>query len=100
MSYTSMLYYLCNGKSPVGAYPEGEDTIHFDPSKIEVKKIDDIWTIVEGCRCIMKFNLRQIEAIDEAEARQAFAVIQKYGFTNICFVGKPEPDLPMTYFRQ
>lgn len=93
----SMLYYLCNGKSPVGEF-SGEDAVHFNLSKIEVKQIDGRWKIVEGSHWIMDFNTSKIEEINEKEATQAFAIIQKYGFTKICFVGRPNP--PMIYFRQ
>jgi hypothetical protein len=29
----------------------------------------------------------------ESEARQTFAIIKKYGFTNSCFVGRPNAKL-------
>lgn len=87
----SMEYYLCNGKSPVGAFP-GEDMIKFNPSAIEVKKISNRWKIVEGTHWILDFES------NETEALEAYEIIQKYGFNKICFVGRPNP--PMIYFRQ
>jgi hypothetical protein len=86
-----MQYFLCNGKSPVGAF-SGEDAIDFTPSAVVVKKIGNSWKVVEGDHWIMDF------ASNEANALKALAVIQKYGFNKICFVGRPNP--PMTYFRR
>ncbi|MBU1735345.1 MAG: hypothetical protein KJ692_08925 [Verrucomicrobia bacterium] len=87
----SMEYFLSGGKAPVGPFP-GEDAIGFNPSAIIVKKVNGRWKIVEGSHWIMDFGASEIEAI------KAFAVIQKYGFNKICFVGRPNP--PMSYFRR
>ena len=35
---------------------------------------------------------------EEGEARQALSHILRYGFTHICFVGRPQPS--MTYLRR
>jgi len=87
----SMQYFLCNGASPAGAFP-GEDAIGFNPSAVTVEKINNSWKIVEGAHWILDF------ASNEADARKAFSIIQKYGFNRICFVGRPNP--PMMYFRK
>jgi len=91
----SMEYFLSDGKAPVGPFP-GEDSIGFNPSAIMVKKISSRWgtkwIIVEGEQQIMDFKS------SEEEALKAFAIIQKYGFNRICFVGRP--NSPMTYFRR
>jgi predicted phage baseplate assembly protein len=87
----SMEYYLVNGQAPVGAL-EGEDCVGFNPDNIEVKQIGGQWKIVEDNHWIMNFDDK------ENEARQAFQIIQKYGFEYICFVGRPHPS--MTYFRR
>jgi hypothetical protein len=86
----SMEYYLADGQGPSGSLA-GEDCVSFDPAAIEVKSIDGSWKIVEGDHYIMDFDG------EEQEARTAFGIVRKYGFTNICFVGRPDP--PMTYFR-
>ncbi|UCE26067.1 MAG: hypothetical protein JSW52_06790 [Candidatus Coatesbacteria bacterium] len=86
----SMVYYLVNGKAPTGPY-EAEDCIPFDPDKIEVKEIEGSWKIVEGDNWILDFGDKK----DEADL--AYSIIKKYGFTHICFVGRPDPS--MTYFR-
>jgi len=87
---SSMDYWLADGKAPVGSMA-GEDAIKFDPEKIEVKQISGRWKIVEGDHWILDFAGER----DEAEA--ALRIIRKYGFSYICFVGRPDPS--MTYFR-
>lgn len=85
----SMEYYLVDGAAPAGSMT-GEDCIGFDPTKIEVKKVAGSWKIVEGSHWILDFGS------NEHEARLAFQIIQKYGFSRICFVGRPNAS--MTYF--
>ena len=87
----SMTYWLVNGSAPVGSMP-GEDSVGFNPWNIEVRWIGGRWKIVEGNHWILDFGSR------EDEARQALCIIQKYGFTRICFVGRPNAS--MTYFRK
>ena len=85
-----MQYYLVNGSAPSGALA-GEDCVAFNPAAIQVQMINGAWKIVEGSHWILDF------AGNQANAQLAFDLIQKYGFTHICFVGRPNP--PMTYFR-
>ena len=87
----SMTYWLVNGSAPVVSMP-GEDSVGFNPWNIEVRWIGGRWKIVEGNHWILDFGSR------EDEARQALCIIQKYGFTRICFVGRPNAS--MTYFRK
>jgi hypothetical protein len=87
----SMTYCLVNKKAPTGAFP-GEDCVGFDPANIKVKEIEGSWKIVEGDHWIMDFGDKEEEAV------LALTFIKKHGFTNICFVGRPDPS--MTYFRK
>ena len=87
----SMEYYLVNGKSPVGAFP-GEDAIRFNPKTIRVQHIKGDWKIVDGRSWLMSFGK------NKNEAYTAYSRIKKYGFTHMCFVGRPNPS--MTYFRK
>lgn len=48
--------------------------------------------VVDGDHWMLDFGDKQ------AEANKALSVIKKYGFTHICFVGRP--DAPMMYFRK
>lgn len=86
-----MEYYLVNGASPQGALA-GEDAIGFDPARIQVQQISGTWKVVEGSHWILDFGTSQ------ADANKALQIIQHYGFTKICFVGRPDPS--MTYFRK
>ena len=87
----SMTYWLTGGQSPSGPVP-GEDAIGFNPGTIQVQKIGDRWKIVDEPHWILDFS------DNEEEARTAFQIIKKYGFSYICFVGRPNPS--MTYFRK
>ena len=87
----SMEYYLTNNRSPAGPM-SGEDCIGFNPAKIAVSRINGRWKIVEGTHWLMGFGT------SEGEARQAYGVLRRYGFTHSCFVGRPQPS--MTYFRR
>ena len=86
----SMEYYLVNGNAPVGSWP-GEDCISFDPEEIEVRHVGGRWKIAENNHWIMDFGDKRNEAL------QAHRLIKRYGFTYVCFVGRPKPS--MKYFR-
>jgi hypothetical protein len=87
----SLEYYLVDGQAPSGPFP-GEDCIPFNLANIEVKQINGRWKIVEGSHWILDFES------NEDEARLSYQIIKKYGFTKICFVGRP--DASMIYFRK
>ena len=87
----SMEYWLVNGNAPAGPI-EGEDAISFNPSALEVKQIQNRWKIVEGNHWLMDFDQ------EEGEARQALDIIVMYDFSNMCYVGRPDPS--MVYFRK
>lgn len=87
----SLQYYLVNGDLPAGEIA-GEDCVGFDPGNLEVKQVNGSWKIVEGDHWMFDFGA------DVAEARQAFAILRRYGATKSCFVGRP--DAPMSYLRK
>jgi hypothetical protein len=87
----SFRYLLVNGKTPQGSMP-GEDCVSFNPNTIEVRNIDGRWKIVDGSHWLFDFDNK------EEEARKAFAIIRKYGFTRSCFVGRPDPSF--NYLRK
>ena len=87
-----MMYWLdAKGKSPSGPMA-GEDAIPFNPKTIAVTKIGQRWKAADGNNWLLDFGP------GEGNAKAALHFIKKYGFTYICFVGRPHP--PMTYFRQ
>lgn len=87
----SFRYLLVDGKAPSGSMP-GEDSVGFNPNTIEVRNIDGRWKIVDGSHWLFDFDDK------ESEARAAFALIKKYGFTRSCFIGRPDPSF--TYLRK
>lgn len=86
----SMEYYLVADRAPSGAM-KGEDCLGFDPAKVQAKKVEGSWKIVENSHWVLDFDQ------NAGEARQALRIIKKYRFGNQCFIGRPGPA--MTYFR-
>ncbi len=87
----SFKYFLTEGQAPTGDMGN-EDCLDFNPNNIAVKQIQGRWKVVDGDHWLFDFEG------NEQEARQAFAVIKKYGFTKTCFVGRPGPA--MEYLRR
>ncbi len=87
----SLRYLLSNGKAPVGAL-RGEDCIGFDPQRIAVSQVGGHWKIVDGSHWMFDFGSKR------QEAEQALTLIRRYGFTQSCFVGRPNPSF--SYLRQ
>lgn len=87
----SFCYMLARGGSPSGAMAN-EDCVTFDPQRITASKIQNRWKIVSGRHGLFDFGK------NEAEARQALAVIRRHGFTHSCFVGRPASDF--NYLRR
>ncbi len=68
-----------------------EDCISFNPDDLKIELVNGRVKIVEGCcHWMMDFDTKLDEAITSLE------IIKKYGFTKMCFVGRPDPS--MTYF--
>ncbi len=87
-----MQYFLVDGAAPSGSDLTGEDAISFDLSKVKAEQIRGTWKITEGDHWMLDFGT------DEEAARHAEEVIHHYGFTNECFIGRP--NAPMMYFRK
>lgn len=86
----SMEYLLVDGDAPSGSFG-GEDCVSFNPTNLAVQRSGAQWALVDGSHSLLQFP-------NEDEAKQARAIIVKYGFTRLCFVGRPEPSF--TYFRK
>ncbi len=80
----SFKYMMISGHSPTGAMA-GEDCLPFNPATIKVAFISNDWKIVDGNHWIFSFGNKQ------AEAQQAFAIIKQKGFSQTCYVGRPNP---------
>jgi hypothetical protein len=87
----AMTYYLVDGKAPSSALV-GEDAVSFSPTTTIVKLIENRFTLVDGNHAIIHFGQKA------EDAQLALRTIQSYGFTYICFVGRPDPS--MIYFRR
>jgi uncharacterized protein YjdB len=80
----SFTYMLVAGRAPAGSVT-GEDCLPFNPSALSVANVQGNWTIVEGNAWRFSFGSK------EADARQALAIIQRYGFSQSCYVARPNP---------
>lgn len=87
----SFCYMLVSGRAPQGPFP-GEDSVSFNPRRAEVKRMAGRWKIVDGDHLLFDFGNKR------DEAQRALAIIQKYGFTRSCFVGRPDPSF--SYLRR
>lgn len=63
-----------------------EDCIPLNPNTANLAHVNNDWKIVDGSRWLFSFGSNQ------AEARQALAIIKKYNFSSSCFVGRPQPS--------
>ena len=86
----SFTYMLVSGRAPSGSMA-GEDCLSFNTASASVAFINNDWKIVDGSHWMFSFGANQ------AEARQALAVIKKYNFNSSCFVGRPGPSF--TYMK-
>jgi hypothetical protein len=74
--------YLLRGDQPPSGRMANEDCDHFDPERLEIRRVDGQFTIVDGRRPLYVFGSR------EAEAEQALDLIQKYGVSEGCYAGR------------
>jgi uncharacterized protein YkwD len=86
----SLEYYLADGGAPTGS-ASGEDCMAFNPDRLEIRKTEGRWKIAEGKAWLLDCGSNR------TEAEKALKIIRYYGFTNICYVGRPQPSL--TYLR-
>ena len=89
--FSSFKYLLSSGKAPSGSLP-GEDCVSFNPQNLQVKHINNRWKIVDGNVWLFDFGPSRNQAI------QALNVIEKYGFREVCYVGRPKASF--TYLKR
>lgn len=87
----SLTYLLVNGVAPMGGM-RGEDCVVFNNAHLAVTEAGGRWKIADGSHWLFDFADKQ------AEAEQALAIMQKYGFTHACYVGRPQASF--TYLRR
>jgi hypothetical protein len=79
-------YWLVDGSAPRGPVP-GFSVISFEPSSLHVEVTLGQWCLRDSRRVLFNFGPRA------DEARQAFAVVKKYGFSQIAVVGQLSPAM-------
>ncbi len=89
-----MEYYLVGSQPPQGALA-GEDCISMNPNAVSARLAGSQWKTAQGNVGLLDHGDSQIQAL------RAVEYIQKYAFTQMCFVGRPfKAPFGMTYFRQ
>lgn len=81
-------YWLVNG-APAEVDPNvpfSEDCLEIRPDNVEVEQSGSNWQVVDGSSLITTYENRD-------DAVRAVDTIQFYGFTQNCFVGRPDPDM-------
>ena len=87
----SFEYLLISGDAPSGSFP-GEDCVSLNPATVTVQEIGGRWKVVDGTHWLFDFDT------NKAEAEETLQIIQRYGFTQSCFVGRP--DASFSYMRK
>ena len=87
----AMEYYLVGDAAPTG-WLKDEDCVGFAPARLAVKQLDGRWVVGEGDTVLVDTGQ------DRARSDRALGLIRRYGFSNLCYVGRPNP--PMVYFRR
>ena len=86
----SMTYLLSGRSAPQGGV-QGEDCINFNANALELRAEGNRWLMTDGRSRMAMFD-------DAGEAHLALFLVQYYGFTHQCFVGRPNP--PLRYWRR
>jgi hypothetical protein len=82
-----MEYWLSNGQAPQSILIPGLRVYPFDPANLRVEEAQGQWCLYDGQRVLFNFGTRA------DDARQALAVIRKYGFTEVGVVGQANPAM-------
>jgi hypothetical protein len=75
-----MEYWLSDGRAPHGL-TSGLHILQLDPGHLRVEQVQGQWTVRDPNRVLFNFGTQ------ETDARQALAVMQKYGFTEVGTLG-------------
>ncbi len=79
-----MEYWLSDGHAPQGFAP-GLRRVGFDTATLRVERVQSQWCLRDARMILFNFGFHG------DEARQALAIIRKYGFTEIGVVGPAQP---------
>ena len=82
-------YGLTDGKTaPNAGFPKSH--MQMDPRTTRVEQIRGVWCLRDDANILLNFGSHR------ADAEQAMAVMHKYGFNRVGFIGKSTP--PLAYF--
>jgi hypothetical protein len=84
-----MEYWLSHGRAPQ-APARGAPSVPIDVNSLRVEQTQGLWCVRDSRQVLFGFGP------NEADARQALRVIQKYGFTRVGYIGGGVPS--MIYF--
>lgn len=66
--------------------PFPQDCIAVDPDNVSIEQSGSDFLVVDGSLSLMAFP-------ELSEAQEAVALIQHYGFNDVCYVGRPDPGM-------
>ena len=82
-------YGLTDGKTaPNAGFPKSH--LQMDPRTTRAEQVRGVWCLRDDANILLNFGTHQ------ADAEQALAVMHKYGFNRVGFIGKSTP--PLAYF--
>jgi hypothetical protein len=81
-----MEYWLSNGRAPHGL-AAGLHLMPLDAPLLRVEQTQGQWTVRDNHRVLFAFGSQ------ESDARNALAIIHKYGFTQLGFIGEAGPSM-------
>ena len=81
-----MEYWLADGRAPQGLVRDLHP-LPLDPNSLRVEQVQGQWAVRDNTRVLFTFGARA------DEARQALAVIQRHGFTQVGVLGPGVPDM-------
>jgi hypothetical protein len=88
----SLEYWLADGQPPRGPVT-GLHTLPIDGASLRVEQTQTQWVVRDNQRVLFNFGEEQ------DDARQALAVIRKYGFTDVGVINPAAPSM-MVFFAQ
>jgi hypothetical protein len=77
-------YWLANGRAPANTNI-GLRTTAFDRENLRVEQVQGQWCLRDARQVLLSFGY------GEADARLALAIIRKYGFDQVGYLGRPAP---------
>jgi|GEM_PF-1910978 len=77
-------YWLANGRAPANTIM-GLRTTSFDRENLRVEQVQGQWCVRDARQVLLSFGY------GDADARQALAIIRKYGFDQVGYLGRPAP---------